>query len=137
MGAWANLPIPLEIRRLRPWRYKRHRRGTCRTHWAHCGSRVGPYTRGCTHLRRAYSACGELHADGSVRRRTDAWLRRIEREPASLGALLSRWGGGAGTGAVIHVGRTCRVGGDRTAAWPGRWSAGPGLVAPGDLGLSP
>ena len=29
------------------------------------------------------------------------------------------------------------VGGDRTAAWPSRWSARPGPVAPGDLGLSP
>src|SRR5215204_923837 len=114
-----------------------HRRGTRRTHWAHCGSRLGPYTRGCTHLPHAYSACGRVHADGSVRRRADAGLRRIERAPGSLGALLSGWRGGAGTGAVIHVGRSCRVGGDRTAAWPGRWSARAGLVAPGDLGLSP
>ena len=58
-------------------------------------------------------------------------------EPGSLGALLSGWRGGAGTGGVIHVGRTCRVSGDRTAAWPGRWSGRAGLVAAGDLGLSP
>src|SRR5215216_328354 len=116
---------------------KNHRRGTCRTYWAHCASRLGPYTRGYTHLPHAYSACGGLHADGSVRRRTDAWLRPIERAPASLGALLSGWRGGAGSGGVIHVGRSCRVGGDRTAAWPGRLSASAGLVAAGDLGLSP
>ena len=29
------------------------------------------------------------------------------------------------------------AGGDRTTAWPGRWSAGAGLVAARDLGLSP
>src|SRR5215210_8775790 len=106
---------------------KNHRRGTCRTHWAHCASRLGPYTRGYTHLPHAYSACGGLHADGSVRWRTDTRLRRIEPEPRSLGALLSGWRGGTGTCAVIHVGRSCRVGGDRTAARPGRWSARAGL----------
>src|SRR5215208_1059852 len=116
---------------------KSYRRRTCRTHLAHCASRLGPYTRGYTHLRHAYSACGGLHADGSVPRRTDAWLRPIERAPGSLGALLSGWRGGAGSGGVIHVGRSCRVGGDRTAAWPSRWSARAGLVAAGDLGLSP
>src|SRR5919199_6976738 len=68
---------------------KSYRRGSCRTHSAHCGSRLGPNTRGYTHLRHAYSACGRLYAHGSVRRRTDAWLRRIERAPGSLGALLS------------------------------------------------
>src|SRR5215217_9154549 len=57
---------------------KRHQQGTCRTHSAHGGSRLGPYTRGYTRLPHACSACGGLHADGSVRRRTDAWLRRIE-----------------------------------------------------------
>jgi hypothetical protein len=29
------------------------------------------------------------------------------------------------------------AGGDRTTAWPGRWSSGAGLVAARDLGLSP
>src|SRR5215218_10851031 len=117
--------------------WKCHWGGACRSHWAHCASRLGPHTRGNTHLPHACSACGGLHADGSVRRRTDAWLRRIEREAGSLRALLSGWRGGAGSGGIIHVGRSCRVGGDRTAAWAGRWSARAGLVAAGELGLSP
>jgi hypothetical protein len=45
--------------------------------------------------------------------------------------------GGSGTCAVIRVRRDSSSGGDRTAAWRGRRSAGPGLVAARDLGLSP
>jgi hypothetical protein len=45
--------------------------------------------------------------------------------------------GGEPTRGVVHFRRSRRVGGDRTSAWPRRWPARTGLVAPGDLGLSP